>query len=309
LENAKFVISLDFELFWGVFDTLGHDYNKNLLGTREAIRQMLDLFQKYEMHVTWATVGLLFNESKRDFENFRPKTLPTYKDKKLNPYNVNVKYDSHTSMYMAHDMIKLILSYPNQEIGSHSYSHYYCKEDYQTIEQFESDIKSAVTIAKEKFHLELKSYIFAKNEINLEYLPILKKYGFTHYRGNPKHYLYKDGQQSSKLQRALRLVDSYINIGGHQGSSTELQSNMTNIIGDRFLRPYSNKLLNRLMLYRIKSEMKYCAKNDLTYHLWWHPHNFGVNMKENINSLEKILIYYHTLKDNYGITSYCMKEI
>ncbi len=31
------------------------------------------------------------------------------------------------------------------------------------------------------------------------------------------------------------------------------------------------------------------------YHLWWHPHNFGVNLDKNIDFLEKILQYYQQL--------------
>lgn len=35
----------------------------------------------------------------------------------------------------------------NHEIGSLTFSHYYCHETGQTIEQFEDDLKSAVAIA------------------------------------------------------------------------------------------------------------------------------------------------------------------
>ena len=57
----------------------------------------------------------------------------------------------------------------------------------------------------------------------------------------------------------------------------------------RMLRLFmKNKILNYLMIKRIKNEIV-AAKNNEDYHLWWHPHNFGVNIRENIKNLDNIL--------------------
>ena len=46
-KNGTFIISLDFELNWGVHDVFTlEQYKKNLLGTREAIDRMLELFRR-----------------------------------------------------------------------------------------------------------------------------------------------------------------------------------------------------------------------------------------------------------------------
>jgi len=58
---GTFVISLDFELMWGVRDLQTKEtYGANVLGARLAIPAMLALFEEFGLHVTWATVGLLF---------------------------------------------------------------------------------------------------------------------------------------------------------------------------------------------------------------------------------------------------------
>ena len=58
------IVSLDFELFWGMLDVCKlEDYRDNVLGGRKAIPQMLELFEKYGIHATWATVGFLFAEN------------------------------------------------------------------------------------------------------------------------------------------------------------------------------------------------------------------------------------------------------
>ncbi len=45
------------------------------------------------------------------------------------------------------------------------------------------------------------------------------------------------------------------------------------------------------------------------YHLWWHLHNFGVNLDENIDFLEKILQYYQQLNVQGKMQSINMREI
>lgn len=45
--TGQFVISLDFELLWGVRDHADRDtYGKNILGARDALPKMLELFAK-----------------------------------------------------------------------------------------------------------------------------------------------------------------------------------------------------------------------------------------------------------------------
>ena len=55
--------------------------------------------------------------------------------------------------------------------------------------------------------------------------------------------------------------------------------------------------------------MTFAAKNNLTYHLWWHPHNFGANMEENFKFLEKILQHYKFLNEKYNFQNYTMSSL
>src|SRR3546814_14381941 len=53
-------ISLDLELMWGMRDhATTRDYGHRVLGEREAIPAMLELFEKSGIHATCATVGFL----------------------------------------------------------------------------------------------------------------------------------------------------------------------------------------------------------------------------------------------------------
>src|SRR5215472_13914167 len=72
------VISLDFELHWGVRDSASLDENERarLLSARRIVPRMLDLFEEFSIHATWATVGLLFAHSRTEVEAFKPTRRP-----------------------------------------------------------------------------------------------------------------------------------------------------------------------------------------------------------------------------------------
>ena len=123
----------------------------------------------------------------------------------------------------------------------------------------------------------------------------------------------RDARSETLLRRAFRLIDSYINISGHHCYSEDMmkKSNPVNIPSSRFLRQYKKRFsfLEGLRLARIKNSMTFAAKNKLTYHLWWHPHNFGTNLENNLSFLEKILQHYKKLEIKFEFKSTNMQEL
>jgi hypothetical protein len=63
-----------------------------------------------------------------------------------------------------------------------------------------------------------------------------------------------------------------------------------------------------LRLHRVKQGMTAAARTGGIFHLWWHPHNFGVDIEENLALLEAILGHYRLLSDTYGMQSRCMAD-
>ena len=87
--GGQFVISLDFELFWGVRDKRKiEDYGPALTKVHEIVPNMLELFRQYGIRSTFATVGLLFAKNKVEMKKFSPSVKPGYKDINLSPYMV-----------------------------------------------------------------------------------------------------------------------------------------------------------------------------------------------------------------------------
>ena len=60
---------------------------------------------------------------------------------------------------MHQELIDLIKNTRGQEIATHTFSHYYCLEEGQDIQSFESDLKKALEIAKNNGCL-IKSIVF-----------------------------------------------------------------------------------------------------------------------------------------------------
>lgn len=213
-------------------------------------------------------------------------------------------------------MIKKIAETPFQEIGSHTYSHYYCREDGQTKEEFSADLKSAKEVLK-PYNDTVCSLIFPRNQVNLDYLDVLKDHEIKNYRGCEKSWIYAKTPKAfiwKLIQRFLRLADCYIDISGNNCYSVEdirTSYGLNNIASSRFFRPYTRKLalMEPLRLHRIKSQMRYAAKKNQVFHLWWHPHNFGKNQKENLKNLCRILNYYKKMQNRYGMISLNMREI
>lgn len=317
--NGKFVISLDFELLWGVRDKKNiSTYGENIKGVHQVIPNLLNIFRKYKIEATFSTVGFLFFETKEQLVQNIPTNKPNYIDKNLSPYegHFNLVKDNYNvdEYHFAPQLIRLIKEYPEQEIGTHTFSHYYCLEPGQDEVAFRDDLKAAIKVAQ-LYNISIESLVFPRNQFNDSYIAICKEMGLITYRGNEKSWLYKAqiGEKESAIRRILRLLDSYIPLTGENCySDNDMKSNFPiNIPSSRFLRAYSKKLavIDFLKLKRIKDGMTYAAKNNKTYHLWWHPHNFGINQEENFNFLIKILKHYEYLNKTYGFESITMKNL
>ncbi|MGI6144496.1 MAG: polysaccharide deacetylase family protein [Peptococcia bacterium] len=319
MEHGYFIVSLDLELMWGMKDkkTIA-TYGDNVLGARKAIPQILKIFSEKGIHATWAIVGLLFSAKKSDTMEMLPARIPVYHQPKLSSYNYleQLGDDEDTDQYHYGDsLIRLISRYKHQEIASHTFSHYYCLEKGQTKEDFASDILAAKKAA-ERYNVEIKSLVLPRNQINKKYLDVLIENKIFAYRGTEENWLYQATKSNDPnfIRRLFKLLDTYFNLSGYHCYTLEeaaVRPKLLNLRSSRFLRPYIKtfSLCEKLKIQRIKAQMKHAAKHHLLFHLWWHPHNFGLNTEKNMENLQEILDYYLYLHQKYGFQSANMAEI
>lgn len=317
LSAGVLVISLDFELHWGVRDKRSvASYRENLLGVRQAVPAMLELFAAYDIAATWATVGFLLFDSKAELLAHLPERLPYYQEHGLNPYpflSSIGENEREDPFHFAPSLVRRIAQAPKQELGSHTLSHFYCLEPGQDRLMFHDDLKAAIDVAREKLGEAPRSIVFPRNQFNAGYLEVCRELGFSAYRGNPGSWLYapRPEKAESMLRRAGRLMDAYFPFVDDLSYDHAVASGaLRNVPASRFLRPYQleTQRLEPLRKRRIARELESAARNNRMYHLWWHPHNFGLNLSENLELLRSILNEFRRLRDQFGMKSSTMVE-
>ncbi|MBN1905484.1 MAG: polysaccharide deacetylase family protein [Deltaproteobacteria bacterium] len=314
---GSFIISFDFELHWGSIEkgdlAKKAEYFKN---TRLIIPRVLEQFQERGIRATWATVGMLFTSNRKQLEAYLPKVRPHYKNAPvLNYYSMfegnRIGLDEASDpLHFAGTLVKKIMETPGQDLGTHTFCHYYCNEPGQSIEQFQADLEAAQNIARDLYGCSLHSLVLPRNQYNTNYNEAAYRAGIKVIRTNPDVWFWKKRLPLLTLARA---VDTLFPISPSL-SFNKLELTKEGVLllpASRFFRPYmhNEKMIRSLRLKRIKSEMLYAAKNNRHYHLWRHPHNFGHAVEENMVELIEILDYYDYLKMQYGFQSHHMLDM
>src|SRR5262245_17808919 len=124
--SGALVISLDFELYWGTMDHRSpSSYRERILGARRAVREILGLFSRYDIHATWAVVGFTFFGNRRELAVGAPRRKPAYSNAALDPYRTLSRIgegEHEEGLYFAPDLIDQIRDSAHQEIGTHTFS-------------------------------------------------------------------------------------------------------------------------------------------------------------------------------------------
>lgn len=319
--SGTLLVSLDFELHWGVRDVKTvEQYRENLLGVRRAVPAMLAIFAEYDIHATWATVGFLFFSHRSDLLGALPIERPRYDNPRLSPYHEidGIGEDEQEDpFHFGRSLLEQIRSSPSQEIGTHTFSHYYCLEPERSLAAFRADLEAARTAAA-KFGIVLRSIVFPRNQYDHEHLVVCREVGLVAFRGNPKSWFYhpRSSTEETPWLRLARVADAYLDLSSHHcyllpRAGADFGGDVpVNLPASRFLRPYSARIPGSHVFQerRIKNDLTHAARHGLAYHLWWHPHNFGANLEKNLGMLRRILDHFHNLRERCGMRSKNMAE-
>jgi len=290
LSKAIFMLTLDFELLWGLINIKnerkkGFEETINFLITnkhkvRKSLNKLLQLFEEYRIPTTWATVGYLFHEDWP--EEVPPACLP-YKD-------------VAKELLLARDVVEEILNNPiEHEIGYHGYTHVVFQES--TREVCESEIKEGLNLAKE-LGIELKSFVFPQNKI--AHVDILKRYGFKVYRGGVATKYSQDQNIVLKL-----IYGGYHTFVAHpvepewRDGIWEVKSSML------FLHPYFG---SRTLLFKAKHGLDKAIKRKKVFHVHMHPHDV-VLCESLMDSLDKFLKYVAKRRDEGKLSVMTMGQL
>jgi peptidoglycan/xylan/chitin deacetylase (PgdA/CDA1 family) len=312
------VISLDFELHWGVRDHVTR--NDSLYGrlpdARKAVADMLDVFLARHIRATWAIVGFLFASTRDEVEDHLPRERPAYPRAELDPYVEAIGIDEeHDPEHLAGSLVELIGASDGQEVGSHTFSHYYCLEPGQSETTFRADLAAAQALALRR-GVRLTSLVLPRNQWNPAYTRAVLDMGFRCIRGPQQSWGHRArrGSDQSILHRGARLADAYVGISPPPTTEWKdvlLPSGLCDVPASAFLRPYdpTRKVLEPLRLARLRAGMQHAAQHGRIFHLWWHPHNFSQHQSDNFAVLEQVLDEFERLAAAEGMQSLTMADV
>lgn len=285
IEYPMFIISLDTELLWGYVRYPQHRAVKLLYedekNGRGAIDALLQLFEKYNIPATWATVGHLFLDSCECEDGIPHKNMPRFKEDwySCDPCT-NVQEDP---LYYGKDFVnRIISSRGKHEIGYHTFSHVpfsECNHEVATAE-----LEEGVKIAS-KLGIALKSFVFPENKIGHE--DILKSHGFEIYRGH--NVTTRNAHQSIPIW-AVRFAASKIVAPPVEpvwrGGIWELPSSML----------FSDPLFPSTLVLRAKKGIRKAIRHNKIFHVFLHPEN--LLMRPSLaNELDDLLAFVAKKRD------------
>lgn len=315
--NGALVVSLDFELFWGVADNRSaREWQSTIENVWNVVPQLLKLFEKYGIHATWATVGGIMAENDEDFIKHLPEkvSVPTMDMLKRNSLLTNNTARFNGNMFFAPKLVNMISNVKGQEIGTHTYTHFYCNHEMNSAEEFKADIEAAKNIA-ERGNIDYASIVFPRNQVNEECLEVISELGIKNYRGNEsKCWFDRFAEKSFKLFRLFEKADNYISLESskiYPYSEIITDKGLFNVKSSRFFKPFTPayRLFDWMRVRRFKRELKKAARRGEVYHIYWHPHNFANNTERNLKDLESFLKCYKRMKEKHGMLSLNMDEV
>lgn len=292
--KGAFIISLDTELAWGSFDKgLNNLQIEDFKNTRKCIDKLLELLDKYNILATFAFVGhLMLSEChiKNGIKHekiVRPNFEWYKKDWFTDDPCTNITQDP--IWYGADILSKVKKSRLRHEIASHSFSHVIFGDKGCTKECADSDISNCINVA-ENNDLRLESFVFPRNSEG--HKDILKKYGFSVYRGNGNEWYKKI--KNKLIRRIFHIFDDVFAISPKTSVPYIDEYNMWNCVGNMLYLSRSGfrkYIPIKTRVIKAKKGIDKAVRNKEVFHLWFHPFNLASDPQGLLNGLEEIFKY------------------
>ncbi len=283
LDKGVLLLSLDFELAWG---TRGRPAARHCgpfwSGTREAIRGLLDLFERYDVPATWAVVGaLLLGRGRSD-------TRHPWLD---NPGLADIPAGDSTCQpqWYAEDVLEAIVSHPvAQEIACHTMTHRFIEPGSEGRRVFREELQRFRTLCDELYLEQPRTFIYPKAK--MAHFDILVDEGFRSIRGPESKWF--ESLPGTRVPAALRLMDARLARPPRVDLPERLPCGLWVLPSSQFYSPFLSVGKHVSVAARVRKAVKglrLAAERKQVYHLWTHPFNLGVRTEELLAGLDEIL--------------------
>lgn len=289
--KGTFVISLDTELGWGCFDTVGIDkHRKAYRETRNTIKRLCHLFDQYQIPITWAIVMHLLDDCEGHEEMNSPEFSWVDSWYRETPCSTGVKKE----FWYAPEILGKIRSCEvEHEIGLHGYSHLILGDPGCTRDAAEAELRQAVTIAEEH-GIAPETFVFPRNQIG--HLDLLEEYGIRNYRGKDDRWYEQISFHS--LRKPFRFADE-ATMWTPPVVTPNKKDGLLELPGSQILRPFHGSWRwtpPKSQLIRAKKGLERAAETGQVFHLWFHPFNIAIDLDRHLQLLENIVAYADKLR-------------
>jgi hypothetical protein len=312
-ERGIFTLSLDFELAWGSRDLMADPAPliAQALVTREAVFEpLLGMLREHGVRATWATVGHLFLEQARRQDGaLHPDILPPRHAWRQAPWFDGVPEGTeaeHPAFYGRSLLLRL--KEADQDIGSHSFSHPIFGDPGCSRDTADSELARCVAEAAE-LGIALRSFVFPRNQAG--HVDLLKKHGFTCWRGNePVWY------QRAAVPGPLRRIAHFAEVFAAHAPPTVLpfrdDSGLWCIPASGSFLPISGIRRGIPVRQRVRRAIRgteQAARDRRISHFWFHPINLSDDPARLLSAIRRIVEHAARLRDQGRLEILSMDEI
>ena len=259
--RGSLTISIDLELAWGNWDNLSSHHIEHIYsGERIITTRLLEIFDRYEIPVTWAFVAALL-----DFKSA-------------------AKMPGDKTLWYAPDLIeKICVARVTHDLGSHGGRHRYF--DDMTEQQCIEDLQFAAHIHKTN-DLSLRSFVYPRNKVARTEL--LAGVGVAVFRGQDKAWHQNIRNRHVVLGRVANLLDKMVPIAP-QAVMPERVGGVRNLPGSMLLlsRDGVRRFVHPLVMSaKLEKGLQAAVRSKNVFHLWFHPSNFWCNTDQQFQIFE-----------------------
>ena len=287
LAKGALTISIDLELMWGVWDIqtpAAHEQARTK--ERGIVKELLSLFEQYDVSTTWATVARLMDD-----------TVPP-------------PAEGAPESWFAPDVVRNVQSARvRQEIGSHTHSHIYF--DKNNAEAVRADLHDA-KVVHERFGAPFESLVFPRNKV--AHLEEVADAWIKVFRSNDAGVIDLFRRRAPRAWPLMNLVQKTVPTAPpvvlprlwREGKRqlVELPSSML-FMARGGLRKV---VLPQTMRAKLTRGVQQASAQNKLFHLWFHPSNFYTAAEVQFSLLEDLLKESKRLRDAGALDIKTMSE-
>ena len=266
--GAALCISIDLELMWGRWDRIdARSIRLTEQAERPIVRRLIQLAERYDIPMTWAVVGRVFDDG------------PGFQD-----------LPGPREAWFAPELVEAIQGSPvAHDIGSHSHAHLYYGEI--------SDAEASLDLGRDlelrkRWGIPMRSWVFPCNKLG--HLEKLAKAGVEVYRTHDAGWLELVRNHVPRLYPVGNLLDKILPVtpplveaqarsfGEHR--AVALPSS-TLLLGRDGLRRLALPSVSKLRWLRA---LENATRQRKVFHPWFHPSNFYTDAETQFSILETL---------------------